>query len=389
MKILVNFRWQNLLRGAIIKKDMPPKDNTNKNTPEPAPFKVGLDPVFQNNNNRPVNTPTTNDASGIADVLTNQAYQPNKIIDYTKPKVSLNENTNMKKSVVRTFKDDMADAISQGHLSSVNIAIAEQQKQQKAETVEPVSAPSEYSKHKIITLISIILLLLGGSIIAFVVLNTKKTEKTPIVITPEWPSFITTEHKNEFNISGMDQTKILTTLSNGIDTIKIPTGNFYNVYLTSGTSTSRRLLNSKEMVSLLKFKMPDSIKRNLNPLFMVGMYYNEKNNPFVIFKVSSFENAYAGMLEWEAELERDFQILFRLPGYEEAGSLLSDLKAVEKKKFRDAVILNKDVRLIKDENNQIILLYSIIDKETIVITTSDTAFKVIIDRLNKEKTLKR
>lgn len=368
---------------------MPPKDMTNKNTPEPSPFKVGLDPVFQNNNNLPSKEPASKDANGIADVLTNQTYQPNKIIDYTKPKVTPSNDTNTKKSIIRTYKDDLATAISRDHLSSINIAIAEQKKQEE-KVEEIVSPPSEYSKHKIIILISVILLLLGGSILTFVVLNMKNTEKAQQVVkAPEWPSLITTEHKNEFNINSLDQTKILLALSNGLNTIKIPPGNFYNVYLTTGTSTNRRLLDSKEMVSVLNFKIPDSIKRNLFPLFMLGTYYTNVNNPFVIFKVSSFENAYAGMIEWEIDLERDFQILFRLPGYEEAGSLLFDLKAGEKKKFQDAVILNKDVRLIRDGNNQIILLYSIIDKETMVITTSDMTFRVIIDRLNKEKTLKR
>jgi hypothetical protein len=366
---------------------MPPKDNTNKNTPEPAPFKVGLNPVFHNNNH-PLNLTNTNDANGIADILTNQAYQPNKTTDYTEPKATLHNNTNIKKTIVRTYKDDLATAISRDHLSSINIAIAEQQKQQKTKAVKPISTPSEYSKHKIITFISIILLLLGGSIITFIFLNNERaTIQTETII--ELPSLITTEYKTEFNISGLDQTKILTAISNGLNTIKIPAGNFYNVYLTTSTGTSRRLLDSKEMVSILKLKMPDSIKRNLFPLFMLGTYYTEVNNPFIIFKVSYFENAYAGMLEWEANLEKDFRNLFRLPNYEEAENLLTELTASEQKKFQDAVILNKDVRLIRDENNQIILLYSIIDKETIVITTSDTTFKVIIDRLNKEKTLKR
>ena len=53
------------------------------------------------------------------------------------------------------------------------------------------------------------------------------------------------------------------------------------------------------------------------------------------------------------------------------------------------MIVNKDVRILRDDNGNMILLYGIVDKETIIITVNDTAFKEIITRLNKEKTLKR
>ena len=87
--------------------------------------------------------------------------------------------------------------------------------------------------------------------------------------------------------------------------------------------------------------------------------------------------------------QKDFQILFRLPGYEKAGGILDQLTPMVAKKFEDGVIVNKDVRILRDDNGNMILLYGIVDKETIIITVNDTAFKEIITRLNKEKTLKR
>ena len=95
------------------------------------------------------------------------------------------------------------------------------------------------------------------------------------------------------------------------------------------------------------------------------------------------------MLGWETDLQKDFQILFRLPGYEKAGGILDQLTPMVAKKFEDGVIVNKDVRILRDDNGNMILLYGIVDKETIIITVNDTAFKEIITRLNKEKTLKR
>jgi hypothetical protein len=139
----------------------------------------------------------------------------------------------------------------------------------------------------------------------------------------------------------------------------------------------------------MEFKIPEILKRTLLPDFMVGTFSFGKNLPFIILKTSYFENAYAGMLSWENDLEKDFQVLFRLTGYQTAGGILAELTPTTIKKFSDSVIVNKDVRILKDETGQIMLLYGIIDKETIIITVNDTAFKEILTRLNNEKTLKR
>ena len=135
--------------------------------------------------------------------------------------------------------------------------------------------------------------------------------------------------------------------------------------------------------------MPDTVKRSLSAEFMVGMYSFDKNLPFIIFKTFSFDNTYAGMLSWESNLKDDFQTIFRLPGYESGGGILNELTPANTPKFEDGVISNKDVRILRDNNKNIILLYGIVDTQTIIITVTDTAFKEIVSRLNKEKTLKR
>ena len=144
-----------------------------------------------------------------------------------------------------------------------------------------------------------------------------------------------------------------------------------------------------EFVTLLNFKMPDLIKRTLSADFMIGTYSLTKNIPFLILKTTSSENTYAGMLGWEKDMKNDFKILFKLPDYEKIVSVKDLVTPIIIKKFEDAVIVNKDIRVLRDDNKQIILIYCLIDKETVVITTDTEALKNIITRLNKEKTLKR
>jgi len=380
---------------------MPPEENKNNNIPIRDTFQVGgIDPVFKGNQNpignvidrnAPLKT-TSPEVGGAYGILKNQTYTPSTPSPTTTFSKPIENKPAAPKSIVRTYKGDLETAIQAEHLSSINIAIAENQKMHNkilSESGQPsATQSSDYSKNKIIIFISLILIMAGIIGVGLVYFFNNK-QASPVIVTQELPSLITTEYKDELNIDTIAKDKFIDTLSGKLNDSQIKVNNFDNVYLTTGSNQAKRMVTSSEFISLIKFKMPDILKRTLLPDFMVGVYSFGKNLPFVILKTSYFENAYTGMLGWENDLEEDFQVLFRLSGYENSGRILDSLTPTNLKKFEDAVVINKDIRLLRDDNGQIIFLYGIIDKETIIITVSDTAFKEIINRLNKEKGLKR
>lgn len=380
---------------------MPPEQNKNNNIPLDT-FKVGgIDPVFKGNPNStptpgfqgmPSQTIPQQTANGAYGILKNQVYTPT-----TPPVVTAQVPPENKplgpKSIVRTYKSDLETAIEAGHMSSINIAIAENKKMHEKIQAEPVeveetTSTSEYSKSKIIILISVILVIAGlAGIFALFFLGGSNSTQT--IVTQELPSLITTEYKDELLVNNVNAGNFANILSTKLNDVQTKVNNFDNVYITVGSSSAKRLITATEFVTLMKFKIPDILKRTLLPDFMVGMYSFGTNLPFVILKTSYFENAYTGMLDWEKDLEEDFQVLFRFSGYKNSGNILQNLTPTVYKKFTDAVIINKDVRVLRDNDGQIIFLYAIIDKETIIFTVNDTAFKEIVNRLNKEKGLKR
>lgn len=373
---------------------MPPEINPKNNIPSSDPIKVGIDPVFKGNMNTQNGSISQSSPLTAYNALNNQQYVPNKPINVAPVTPIVNNNT--PKSLVRTFKSDMESAIQADHLSSINIAIAENQKmnkqirtEQAVEALEQGANPtSNYSINKIIIFISL-LLVIGGIAGISIVYFINRPSSNPVAQVQELPSLITTEFKDELNAGSVNKDKFVDALGSRLNTAQITVNNLYNTYVTTGTSTSRRLVTSAEFISLSKFQIPDMVKRTLLPDFMVGMFLFEKNLPFVIFKTTSFENTYAGMLTWESYMEKDFKVLFRLPGYETSQGIMAELTPTTAKRFEDKVIVNKDVRVLKGVNGDIILLYGIVDKETIIITVSETAFKEIVNRLNKEKSLKR
>lgn len=369
---------------------MPPDQNVNNNSQNFSPVKVGIDPVFKSSQNyRPPANPPATSATAF-NVLTQQQYTPSQNSN-PPPPVQPTENNNPK-SVVRTYKADLESAIATNHVSSINIAIAENKKmhsqiQTVAEPAEETEPEPKYSKGKIIILISSVLIIIGlGSLLATIFLGNRGQGTISV---QELPALITTEYKDELNVDTIAKNKLVGTLANRLNNVQIPVNTLYNTYLTTGSSTQRRLISSGEFIDLLGLKIPDIMKRTLRPEYMVGTFVFGKNLPFIIFKTTYFENTYSGMLSWEKDLEDDLQLLFRLGGVINKGGILDELNPTNVQKFEDLTVNNKDVRVLRNQNKEIILLYGIVNEETVIITVNDTAFKEIVTRLNKEKTLQR
>ncbi len=89
----------------------------------------------------------------------------------------------------------------------------------------------------------------------------------------------------------------------------------------------------------------------------------------MVFKTSSYETSFAGMLKWEETLQQD------LTPFLHASTTPGTTT------FQDVVIRNKDVRVLKDTTGKAAILYSFPSKDTLVITTDEETFKEIIGRL--------
>jgi hypothetical protein len=138
------------------------------------------------------------------------------------------------------------------------------------------------------------------------------------------------------------------------------------------------LMSSERFLSLLESRAPGSLVRAFDPLFMLGIVGKESLRPstFIIFKLESFENAFAGMLDWEESIAEDIGPIFST-----AEILRSGASEIE---FRDITTRNKDVRVL-EINGQVSLLYSFYDNEILIITDNLETMQTLIERLNREK----
>lgn len=294
------------------------------------------------------------------------------------------ETKKQTKPIIRTYKSDVEETIQTGHISSVNIALAENKKmlgQAKQTGVETKKA----GMNKNILIISLVLIF-GGALTFFIPQLLIQMQSSPAVApvaTVSSQPIMTADLEEKLNIKDINLSRVSTTLKERVDQSATQLGQIKNIYLTEGTGTDEKLITSNKFLQLIGTNIPPEIQRTLKDPYMFGLYNYNGNQRFLILKVGSYDTTFAGMLQWETNLWQDFKELFNLPTDSTAST--SSSLAIEVKKFQDATFNNKDCRVVRDLAGNIVFLYSIIDQNTIVITTSTDTLKEIINRTNKAR----
>ncbi|VAW25483.1 hypothetical protein MNBD_BACTEROID04-516 [hydrothermal vent metagenome] len=158
----------------------------------------------------------------------------------------------------------------------------------------------------------------------------------------------------------------------GTDSIK-------NIYLTekatiftkNETGGIQQNTGIKKLLSVWSNKMPALLSRSFSKEFMLGVYSSNsgRNMPFLILTTNSYEQTFAGMFKWENNILSDFYKLFGL----------STKQATQS--FRDYVIRGNDVRILKNQNGETLMLYSFINKDMLVVTTNEEVLNKILFKL--------
>jgi len=299
------------------------------------------------------------------------------------PKTSEIELQKQIKPIIRTYKSDVEETIQTSHISSVNIAIAESKKTQEQIQKTKVEERKIFINK---TIIIVSLVLVFGGIAAFfipqLILHFQNNQNnTQPQIVDSKPIMIV-DLAEKINIKDIDLNRLSTTLQERVSQSATQLGQIKNIYLTEGTSSQEKLLTASEFLTLIRASAPDQIQRTLEDPYMFGLHNYNGNQTFLILKVGEYDTAFSGMLQWETNLWQNFKELFNL-GNNDATSTNS--YQIEIKKFQDATFNNKDCRVVKDDSGNIIFLYSIIDNNTIVITTSTNTLSEIINRVSKAR----
>lgn len=169
---------------------------------------------------------------------------------------------------------------------------------------------------------------------------------------------------------GDDRDTFLRTLREKVTTATEDTVHFYPIQQSGEASYPAA---TTEILSVLGISLNAKTQRVLEDSMMFGSVKTTQNEPFIIIQSYNFDALFSGMLGWEKNLYTDLSPLF--------GSATTTSSP-----FTDKIVRNKSVRIMhtNDGTNEIIL-YSFINQNTVVITSSTEALVKIIDTFVAKK----
>jgi hypothetical protein len=153
--------------------------------------------------------------------------------------------------------------------------------------------------------------------------------------------------------------------------------------------TSARVTGSA-FIEKAGIEMPNTLARSLTDQWMLGTYIEDSGTktPFLVFTTDFFQNAFAGMLAWEASMPDELAVILNYKEKARAGETTATSSIASyfsiRGKFIDKQIQNRDVREFIGRQDEPLFLYSFIDKDTLVFTTSESALKGLLERVEKE-----
>ncbi|MBI5138816.1 MAG: hypothetical protein HZA95_03405 [Candidatus Vogelbacteria bacterium] len=310
------------------------------------------------------------EASELERITSEARERQRKALDEKKATVDqLLKSPSMSIRPVRTYKDDMSEAMKGGNFSLVGMAIKEDEK--RREKIEEVT--EEKKESHLFAILSTILILgalgIGGYLVYTKILrapNSVDKAATSGYIAP-----VFSEKVNTLVLDNKTDTQLMAAIKSDVRNISAPIG----------TMQAERIVNSEvdniditfqRFASFLRLRAPASLVRNIDPEFMIGIHSSAESTGFVYLKPTNYETVFAGMLEWEPSIMRDLYGM--LTGKTPDDSLL-------KLKFTDAVIKNVDARVAKNETGQTVFMYSFFTQNTLIISTNEGTFTEVITRL--------
>ena len=272
---------------------------------------------------------------------------------------------------IRTFQGDVAEALQKQRESLVSIQRAEQLKKGSGGSIATSPEIIEKRKQFFYLLLGSFFFLALGVVGSWYAYNefVRKTA-TPTIAVPA-NRFISANTETPLDLTDPSRETLISALSGA--TSGVARGELRHVILKKVVGNENQLISTSEFLKILESQAPGNLIRAFDPLFMFGTF---GESAFLIIKLASFENAFAGMLMWEKSLSQDIGPLFATAEF---------LRSVPPETvFTDITDRNKDIRILA-LGGQPILLYSFLDNNTLIITDSMETLRTIIDRLTQEK----
>lgn len=367
-------------------------------TPPPSPTtgasSVDLSKILLPKKDPPAGTPVANTTRVSAGILLEQEQSaslpkqtPTPITPTVVPPPKKEESSVRS---IETYQSDIERVIQNKDVSVVSIAAAEAARRgtEPFKEAEQKTANSAITKTLLIVA-GIVALMAATAALIFVF----KPTGSVTVATDEPSPFINVDQTLAFTVppGPLEHTVTINALEQKRQSISLSLGLIARLYLaTPPSATTQKLtpLSAAEVLKVLSPNIPDVLVRAIDQnTYLLGIHSFDSNQPFLILKTNSYEQAFSGMLSWESSMQKDLSPLFtrtpplHLQGEGGTQASSSSVSAFIQTGFIDRIVENHDARVIQTSTNDITLLWTFINRNTIVVTTNEVTLREVISRI--------
>jgi hypothetical protein len=322
---------------------------------------------------------------------------------------------------LRTYEGDIAEVMSHRRTSTASIAIAETRKNEGQDRISNSSNDMEEkrsSSHIFLKLLMILVSigLIGGGIYAGYYFYMKSPlAPTNQIVQPQQSSqasIIPVDARIIMPIDNQSPTAILARIRLEADKEQNPDTIREIIFTAKDTTGTVSRVAGPNMTELMEVGAPDMLVRTLSADWMLGIYADPAGDKhaFVAVTTDFFQNAFAGMLQWEQVMADDLKnyvgtvrpidiivssatstTLTASSTLASASSTAQTTPAIStrsyasiRRSFQDRIVMNKDVRAFRTTDGETVFLYSFIDNTHLVITDTEATLAEILTRLEKK-----
>ncbi len=294
--------------------------------------------------------------------------------------------------VIETYTGDMLKAINQNEGGLIQKIIHEQE----AHEAEKQNFSPQSKQNRIFTIVGFVLILAALSGIGYVFL--KKDDGT-VAIAPQFTPLIFTDKTRFLDITGMGKEKIIDSILVASKTAELKPGGIHALY----TMRNNRVLGLTDFLKAIQSNLIFGPNDFVNENFLLGISSPQSRfetevvvdptkiiappptviggNLFILLKIRSFTDIFKTMQDWEKKMFVDMHDFFGIPISTETSYLIT-------KDFENDIIQNKNARVLRDKEANIVMMYVFADDNTIVISNKEETVREIIGRLAGSKVKK-
>jgi hypothetical protein len=229
---------------------------------------------------------------------------------------------------------------------------------------------TESQSKKILFLTGGILLIAGLAAAGWLFFFKEKPAPNETILQPPRPPILS-ENQQIVNLKSEKRSELIDIIQTAAET-NIGPGTILNLPFLLETNGTKEYIQAKKFLSILGINLPINLNQSLEGNFTFGIFNNQKQNePFLILKISSFDFAFGGTLDWEKNMAGDLKEIMSIKNLPPPN-----------KKFEDKVIKNWDARILYDDSNNPVIAYAFIESRYLVITPDISTFEEIIRRFS-------